>query len=376
MNPQDEPGSADFSRPPLNEIGSANFSRRLHPTSTGDLALKLGCRLEGRSDLIIQGAQTLEAAGPENLTFLANSKYKRLVSASHAGCIIIAEDMPVPESMARLVSANPYRDFRRAIDILYETDEFDAEPGVHPSAVIDSSAKLGQDLRIGPFVHFSRGAVIGNRCIIHSGCFIGRDSVLGEDCVLGVNVVIRHNVKLGHRVRIGDGSVIGYDGFGYTPEGGQWTQIFPVGIVVLEDDVHLGANCCVDRATIGETRIGPGAKLDNLIQIAHGVSIGSNTAIAAQTGISGSTKIGSGVMMGGQVGIVGHVEIGDGVIIGAQSGVTKNWDIKGMIFGTPARPHPEIMRIEAALGRLPEILKRMKVLENRIQELEAALKNE
>lgn len=357
---------------PMND----DFNQRLRPTSTHDLAQKLGCRLEGRPDLMIHGAQTLEAAGPENLTFLANPKYKSLVSTTHAGAIIIADNIPVPQQLVRLVSSNPYRDFRRAIDILYKTGEFDATPGIHPSAVIDASVELGKDLQIEPFVHIHQGARIGNRCIIHTGCFIGCDTVLGEECVIGVNVVLRHNVVLGNRVRIGDGSVIGYDGFGYTPEGGQYTQIFPVGTVILEDDVHLGANCCVDRATIGETRIGRGTKLDNLIQVAHGVSIGSNTVIAAQTGISGSTKIGSQVMMGGQVGIVGHLDIGDGVIIGAQSGVTKDWDIKGMIYGTPARPRTEAMRVEAAVGRLPEILKRLKELENKVSGLESALNNE
>jgi len=174
---------------------------------------------------------------------------------------------------------------------------------------------------------------------------------------------------VGNRVVIGDGTVIGFDGFGYAPSEAGFEKIPQVGAIVIEDDVEIGANSCVDRATIGTTRIGKGTKLDNLIQIAHGVHIGENTVIAAQTGISGSASIGSGVMIGGQAGFAGHIEVGDRMMVGAQAGVTKDWDIKSLISGYPARPHGEAMRIDASSNQLPELLKRVKALEEEVSKL-------
>lgn len=205
--------------------------------------------------------------------------------------------------------------------------------------------------------------------MILTGAYIARDAQIGDNCVIGVNVSIRHEVRIGSRVLIGDGSVIGYDGFGYVPGKSGYQQIPPVGRVVIEDDVDIGANCCIDRATIGETLICRGTKLDNLIQIAHGVRIGEDTAIAAQAGISGSTTIGSNVLMGGQAGLVGHIHIGDGMIVGAQAGVTKSFDFKGMISGYPARPQSDAKRMEASLSKLPELVKKIRDLERRIDEL-------
>ena len=169
---------------------------------------------------------------------------------------------------------------------------------------------------------------------------------------------------------IGDGTVLGFDGFGFIPDSSGWLKIRPVGTVVIGDDVEIGANCCVDRATVGATRIRRGTKLDNLIQIAHGVQIGEDTAIAAQTGISGSTRIGSRVLLGGQVGMIGHIDIGDDMIVGAQAGVTKSFDFKGMISGYPARPQMEAMRIDASVKKLPELLKRIKELEKKLSTYE------
>lgn len=346
---------------------------RVIPISTGELADFLGCHLEGRGDLVINGVDTIDEAGPDHLTFLANLRYRKKLLDCKAGAIIISEDEQSPAQMVRLVSNNPYRDFRKTIEKLYPIIDPEVVSGVHPNAVVDATAALGENIKTAPFVHIAEGARIGNRCIIHTGAFIGKNAAIGDDCVIGVNASIRHEVELRDRVRIGDGSVIGYDGFGYVLEQTGYTRIPPVGTVIIEDDVDIGANCCIDRATIGVTRIGRGTKLDNLIQIAHGVQVGENTAMAAQVGISGSTRIGSRVLMGGQAGLVGHIDIGNDMIIGAQAGITKSFDIKGMISGYPARPQSEAKRIEASMSRLPELLKRIRELEDKLREIDKKL---
>lgn len=339
------------------------------PITTGELAEKLNCELRGRSDLKLTGIATIDEAGPSELTFLANPRYRRKLPSSRAGAIIISDEEQVPAAMTRIISESAYQIFRSALKLMYPPREPGVALGIHPLSAVDPTAEIGEDVRIGPFVEVGAGVRIGNRTTLHKGAFIGRYSVLGEDCTIGVGAVIQHDVQIGERVAIGDGAVIGYHGFAYAPDISGYHKIPEVGTVVLEDDVEIGANCCIDRATIGETRIGRGSKLDNLIQIAHGVKIGENTVIAAQTGISGSVQIGSWVMMGGQVGTVGHIEIGDRMIIGAQAGVTKSFDIKGMVSGYPARPQLDAMRIEASLNKLPELVKKVKALEKKLKNL-------
>jgi UDP-3-O-[3-hydroxymyristoyl] glucosamine N-acyltransferase len=225
-------------------------------------------------------------------------------------------------------------------------------------------------VRIGAFVELCCGVKIGSGTVLYSGSYVGQNSIVGDNTVIGIGAIIRHEVTIGNHVVVGDGSVIGFDGFGNIPTTSGFIKIPQVGTVEICDDVEIGANCCIDRAAVGATRIGRGCRLDNLIQIAHGVQIGEHTAIAAQTGISGSTRIGSGVLMGGQSGLTGHIEIGDGMIVGAQAGVTKSFDIKGMISGYPARPQMKAMRIEAAMNKLPELLKRVRALEKKIDNSE------
>jgi len=329
----------------------------------------LGCKLDGDKDLLLRGAATIEEAKPDELTFLANPRYRRYLTYCKAGAIIITNDGSDTNGVVRLVSANPYEDFKNAVEIIYGVDDPEVTVGIHPKAEIAEDAIIGDNVSIDANVRVCGGCKIGSNTVIHHGTFIGRNTVIGEQCVIGVNVSIRNFVSLGNRVFIGDSSVVGYDGFGYIPTKEGYERIRPVGTVEIDDDVHIGANCCIDRATVGATRIAKGAKLDNLIQIAHGVQIGEHTAIAAQTGISGSTKIGSWVMLGGQVGMVGHIEIGDKMAIGAQAGVTKSFDIRGLISGYPARAHNEMQRIEASTVKLPELLKRVKKLEKEIKSL-------
>ncbi len=331
--------------------------------TAGELAKMLGCRIEGDGSIVLTDINTIEEAGPSHLTFLANPRYRSKLKTSRAGAIIIEEKEDTPEGMTRLISLQPYLDFQKALNIFYPISGLTISEGIHPSSIISPQAYIGADVCIGAMVVIEEGVNIGNRTKIFPHSFVGAHSVIGEDCIVGLNTVIRHKITIGNRVVIGDGTVIGFDGFGYVPTSQGYKKIPQVGTVIIEDDVEIGANCCIDRATIGATRIKKGAKLDNLIQIAHGVQIGEHTVIAAQTGISGSTKVGNWVMMGGQVGLVGHIEIGDKMLIGAQAGVTKSFDIKGMISGYPARPQMEAMRIEAALNQLPQMLKRLKTLE-------------
>jgi len=338
--------------------------------TAGELAVKLGCRLEGDAGVILTGAAPIEEAQPDQITFLANPRYRKHLTDCHAGAIIIAENEETPTRMARLVSSRSYVDFCRALEILYPIATPKPEPGVHPTAIIHPTATLGEDLTIGAGVVVAEGAAMGRGSVVYPGAYIGHDARMGEDCIVGINAVVRHDVVIGNRVVIGDGSVIGFDGFGYAPTGrGDYRKIPQVGTVIIADDVEIGANCCIDRATVGATRIGRGTKLDNLIQVAHGVHIGEDTVIAAQTGISGSAKVGSRVMMGGQVGMVGHIEVGDDMIVGAQAGVSKSFNIKGMISGYPARPQQEELRMEAAVQRLPELMKRVQQLEEKLKDL-------
>ncbi len=336
--------------------------------TTSQLADLLGCQLEGKGDVVIRSLAPIEEADADQLTFIANPGYRRYIPNCKAGAIIISPELDTPPHIERFVSEDPYSSFRKALELLYPPRQPDIEPGIHPKAEIDPTASIGDNVHIGPFVHVSAGAKIGDGSTLYSGSYIGQNSVIGNNCIIGVGAVIRHEVTLGKRVVIGDRAVIGFDGFGYVPSETGFLKIPQVGSVEIEDDVEIGAGTCIDRAAVGVTRIGRGTKLDNLIQIAHGVQIGENSGIAAQTGISGSTRIGSGVLMGGQAGLTGHIEIGDGMIIGAQAGVTKSFDIKGMISGYPAKPHMKEVRIEAALNKLPELLKRVKELEKKVKD--------
>lgn len=338
--------------------------------TTSELAEYLKCHLVGSGSLVLDSVETIDQAGPHQLTFLANPRYRKHLANCRAGAIIVHKDVPSPDGMIRLVSDDPYRDFRLSVEKIYEVSPPDVVDGIHPQSSVDPSSSIGEGIKTGPFVHIAADVAIGKRCTFLTGAYIGEGTRIGDDCVLGVNVSVRHEISIGNRVQVGDGSVLGYDGFGYVPGKSGFQQIPPVGRVIIEDDVDIGANCCIDRATIGATLIRRGTKLDNLIQVAHGVRIGEDTAIAAQAGISGSTIIGSKVLMGGQAGLVGHINIGDGMIVGAQAGVTKSFDFGGMISGYPARPQAEVKRMEASLGRLPDLLKKIREMENRVNKLE------
>jgi UDP-3-O-[3-hydroxymyristoyl] glucosamine N-acyltransferase len=263
---------------------------------------------------------------------------------------------------------NPYYAYFQVLN-LFAGDNASRYPrGIHQSAVVDPTARIGADVCIGPLCHVAAGVSIGDGTTLVSGVFVGERAQVGARCLVYSNVTVREECRIGDRVILQPGAVIGSDGFGYARNGKVHQKIPQIGIVVLEDDVEIGANTCVDRATTGETRIRRGTKIDNLVQVAHNVVLGEDTVIAAQAGISGSTEMGDRVVIGGQAGVGGHVRIGEGAVLAAQSGVTKDVPAGTTVSGYPAREHSAARRIYAHIAMLPELFRRVKELERRLRD--------
>jgi UDP-3-O-[3-hydroxymyristoyl] glucosamine N-acyltransferase len=322
--------------------------------------------IEGENTINIHGVAKIEDAGIGEITFISNPKYAKHIDTTMASAVLVSKDFPATTRPV-IRTNNPYLSFLKVLKVFHPPGETLAA-GIHPSAIIDKTTKIAAQVRIGAGVVIDRDCKIGENVSIYPGVIIGRKVVIGDNTIIYANVVLRERVQIGSSVIIHSGTIIGSDGFGFAREGQQYHKIPQVGTVIIEDDVEIGANCTIDRATLGMTILHKGVKLDNLIQVAHNVEIGENTVIAAQTGISGSTKIGKNVMIGGQVGFVGHIEIGDNTTIGAQSGVSKSLPPNSVFFGYPARPIMQAKREEAALRKLPDLLKR-------ISELEATVNN-
>jgi UDP-3-O-[3-hydroxymyristoyl] glucosamine N-acyltransferase len=345
-----------------------------------EIARLLTATVEGDPDREIRRVAKIEDAGEGDLTFLANPKYARYLALTRASAVIVGksvkvEDRPADAPPLTLLHVDdPYVGFVRMLAV-YNPPQPPLPPGIHPSAVIAPSAVIGKDVRIGPHAVIGERARVGGRSTICACTVIGNDAAVGEDAVLHSNVTVREGCVVGHRCVLQPGAVIGSDGFGFAPKAdGTFEKIPQMGIVVIEDDVEIGANTTVDRATLGETRICKGVKLDNLIQVAHNVQIGENTVMAAQSGVSGSTKVGRNVMVGGQVGFTGHIEIADGVKIGAQSGIHRALSKPGATYlGSPAYQHREALRIYGALPQLPDLLATVRDLQKRIEQLEQSL---
>ncbi len=334
-----------------------------------EIAQKIGGEVHGDAKIRIFGTAEIAHAKKGELTFLANPKYRDQLKKSSASAVIIdAQTLETP-SLPYIQTPNAYYGFLQAF-LLFNKPKQILPAGIHKTAVIHESAKIGKDVKIGAHAYIDRGVVIGDRSEIFPNCVILDASKIGSDCRLYPLVSVREDCQIGNRVIIHNGAVIGCDGFGFAPYQGKFHKIPQVGKVVIEDDVELGANVTIDRATMGETRICQGVKLDNLVHIAHNVIVGKDTVMAAQTGVSGSTTIGENVMMGGQVGVVGHITIGDGAHVSAQSGVTKGIAAGKTVFGSPARPICKARRIEATLNELPEMRKRLLKLERRLAMLE------
>ena len=336
----------------------------MEPVRLRDLATRLAAELIGDGEVMISGAAGLENAGPGDITFLARSSLAEKLAACEASAVIVGPQVE-PDRPALRVE-EPYRSFARLLADLVTPRDRIFPPGVHATAVVDETASVAPGASVGPY------AVVGPGCRIGAGSRLGPHVVLecdvtvGAGCLLYAHVVVREGCRLGDRVILHAGCVLGADGFGYLPGPQGLEKIPQVGIVVLEDDVELGAGTCVDRATTGVTCIGAGTKLDNLVQVGHNVRIGRHSVFSAQTGISGSCEIGDGVSMGGQVGLADHLKIGNNVKVGAKSGLHRDVADGGVVFGYPALDAGESMKIAAALRRLPDLMRKVGQLERAV----------
>ena len=305
-----------------------------------ELAQKLNCRLEGPAELEISGVAGMEHAEPGQLTFLANRKYFALLKTTRASAILVEEGVSIERDkslppIAALRSANPYLAFARALELFYDAPTY--APGVHPTAIIAKSAKIGERAHVGPYCYVDEDTLIGRNAVLHSFVAIYRGARIGDDFFAHAHSVVREHSRIGNRVILQNGVIIGGDGLGFAKQNnGSWYKMVQSGPAVLEDDVEVQANACVDRATVGETRIGRGTKLDDLVLVGHASQVGSNTMLCGQVGLAGSTKIGNNCILAGQVGTAGHLTVGDGTVITAQSGVPNDVPANAFYSGYPA----------------------------------------
>jgi UDP-3-O-[3-hydroxymyristoyl] glucosamine N-acyltransferase len=336
-----------------------------------ELAARLDCRLEGDGELDVARVAGIQDAQPGDITFLANPKYEKLLATTRATAVILKDDVPAAPC-AMLRARDPYLAFARAVSLFAPVSR--PAPGVHALAAIAGGAHLGADVSVGPFVAIGEGARIGDRTVIYPNATIGAGATVGSDCTIHSNVAIRERCTVGDRVILQNGVVVGGDGYGFVRRGdGTHEKIPQVAVVVIEDDVELGANTTVDRPAVGETRIKAGTKIDNLVQIGHGVTVGRNVLMAAQVGIAGSTDVEDDVVFGGQVGVGGHLTIGHGAIAVGQSGVTNSLDPGAFVAGYPAIDSRDWRKASVLFRRLPEMKRRIEQLEARVAELTRAL---
>ena len=337
-----------------------------------EIAEKLSCRLEGDGNIEITGLGTLESARQGQLSFLTNPKYFSEAKATGASAIIAGRDCP-KMSIPLLRHENPYLTFAKAVEIFHPPPP--SKPFIHPTAVISESASLGKDISIGAYTYIGEGVSIGDRANIGPHCVIYHLASIGEDTVIHSGAVIRESVKLGKRCIIQNNAVLGADGFGFAKQDdGTWYKIIQAGSVIIEDDVEIGACTTIDRATLGETKIGSGTKVDNLVQVGHGSVVGKSTLLCAQVGLAGSTKVGNNVILAGQVGVAGHLTIGDRTIVTPQTGIPNSIEPDKIVSGSPAIDHKKWLKTSAVIGKLPEIQKSVRDLEKRIVKLETTFK--
>jgi len=334
-----------------------------------ELAERLACRLEGDGEVEIVRVAGIQHAEPGDLTFLANPKYESAMAQTRASAVLLKDDAPkAPCAMLR--TPEPYLAFARAVGLFAPASR--PAPGVHTLAGVAADARIGRNVSIGAFVAIGEDVAIGDNTVIFPNVTIGGGTQIGADCVIHSNVALRERVTIGNRVILQNGVVIGSDGYGFVRRGdGTHEKIPQVATVVIEDDVELGANTTVDRPAVGETRIRSGTKIDNLVQIGHGVTVGRNVLMAAQVGIAGSTDIEDDVVFGGQVGVGGHLRIGRGSIAVGQSGVTNSLDAGQMVAGYPAIDSREWRKASVIFKRLPELKRRIEELEARLAALTA-----
>jgi len=316
----------------------------------------LSARLEnGSPDTEITGVARIEEANAGQITFVANRKYAAVAKTTRASAVIVAEDFPAIATPT-LRSRNPYLAFARAVELFYQPPKY--VPGVHPTAVIHPSAKIGENAHIGPYVVIGENVSIGRNAVLLAHVVIYRDATIGHNFFAHAHAVVREHCRLADNIVLQNGAVIGADGFGFAKDdSGHWYKIVQSGPAVLEDNVEVQANACVDRASVGETHIARGTKIDNLVQVGHGSRVGENTLLCAQVGLAGSTEVGNNVILAGQVGVAGHCKIGDGAVATAQSGIPNNVAAGAVVSGYPAIDNKLWLRCSAVFNRLPEIAK-------------------
>ena len=329
-----------------------------------DIANISGGELIGDPSLQITGAASLAEAMPGEISFFGNPKYIHLLRKTRASAVFVLPDFTEAIGAAQIRVSNPTKAFEQVV-LKFAPKPIQFAPGIHPSAVIDRGVELGERVSIQPHAVIEAGVKVGDGAVIGAGSYIGHEAVIGQACLIYPRVTIRERSRIGSRVIIHSGAVIGADGFGFEMVDGRQQKIQQLGIVQIDDDVEIGANTTIDRARFGRTWIQDGAKIDNLVQVAHNVVIGKNTVVAAQTGIAGSVQIGQRVLIGGQVGIIGHIEIGDNTAIGAQSGISKNIS-GGTWWASPAVPLAEAKQQIAWLRRLGKLLARVKEIEKKL----------
>ena len=338
-----------------------------------EVAQKLGCRLEGAADVEIHGVAGIEIAQPGQITFLANRRYFPLLKTTRASAVLIDERIALDRAaglppIAVLRTANPYLAFAHAIELFYQPPRY--APGVHSTAIVAETARIGAGAHIGPYCYVDEEAEIGRNAVLHSFVTIYRGAKIGDDFFAHAHAVVRESCRIGNRVILQNGAVIGGDGLGFARQkDGSWYKMQQSGPAVLEDDVEVQANACVDRATVGETRIGRGSKLDDLVLVGHASRVDANTMLCGQVGLAGSTKIGAGCILAGQVGTAGHLSVGDGAVVTAKSGIPGDVPAKSLYSGYPAIENRQWLKNTAALNRLPDLQRRVWELESEIEKL-------
>jgi len=337
----------------------------------GEIAEFVGGELVGDRDTVIVGVNGIKEARRGEITFVANSRYLPLLDTTDAAAALVSPAV-ANGSKPLIRCANPYVSFIELMG-LCETEQACHPEGIHPTAVVGDNVRLGDNVALGAYTVIEDGASLGSNVILYPHVYVGKMSSVGDDTIVYPHVTIREKVRIGDRVIIHSGTRIGADGFGFAPMKGIHHKIPQIGTVIVNDDVEIGANVTIDRATFQATVIGKGTKIDNLVQIAHNVVTGENCIIVGQSGISGSTTLGNSVTLAGQSGVVGHITLGDNVTVGAKSGVSKSVPSNTSLFGIPARPLARAKKVQASMRRLPEVCKRLRILEKRLTELEDKL---
>ncbi len=330
----------------------------------GEIARRLGCDVEGDAQIEITGVAGIEEARAGELTFLVNRKYRPALETTQASAILVARDAG-PVSLAALRSANPYLDFARAIEFFHPTPEY--APGIHPTAVIAKSAAIGSGAHVGPYCFVDHDVTIGRNAVLHSFVSIYRGARIGDDFFAHSHACVREGCRIGDRVLLQNGVVVGSDGFGFARQANNsWYKMRQAGITIIEDDVEVQAHSAIDRATIGETRIGRGSKIDNLVQVGHACKVGEDTLLCGQVGLAGTTRVGNRCILAGQVGAAGHLTIGDGATLTAQSGVPTDVPPGEIYSGYPAMPSLAWRKSVAVFNRLPELQRELRDLRSTV----------